>query len=137
MRKYEIVTIVNPDIPDDSVSQTMDKLSRMIQNRGGTVELVKRWGRRKLAYPIKSHTEGHYTLTYFTLEPHLATELDAEINVTEEILRHLIVKTTGPVPVATEAPKAEAASAEPAPGEEGPVSEPGGKERSEELKGEA
>ncbi|MFQ5872908.1 MAG: 30S ribosomal protein S6, partial [Dehalococcoidia bacterium] len=90
MRSYELVTIVTPETADEAVPATTEKVHQLIQNKGGTITDVQRWGRRKLSYAIDHHTEGHYVLTRFTLDPHLMSELDSELRVSEDVIRHLI-----------------------------------------------
>ena len=92
MQSYEIITIVDPQVSDDEVLEATEKLNRLILNKGGTLGRVQRWGRRRLAYPIKRHTEGHYVLTHFVLDPQLTSELSTELQVSEEVLKHMIVK---------------------------------------------
>ncbi|MFQ5933650.1 MAG: 30S ribosomal protein S6, partial [Dehalococcoidia bacterium] len=92
MRDYEIVTIFTPDTADDAVPGTTEKIHQLILNKEGSVGKVQRWGRRRLSYPIDHHTEGHYVVTRFSLEPQLISELDAELRVSEDVIRHLIVR---------------------------------------------
>jgi small subunit ribosomal protein S6 len=56
------------------------------------VDRVDKWGRRKLAYPIRKFMEANYILTRFKLEPKLIKEVETEIKASEEILRYLVVK---------------------------------------------
>jgi small subunit ribosomal protein S6 len=53
---------------------------------------VDRWGKRKLAYPIKTRLEGNYVVTHLRMEPTQTAELEASLRLTEEVLRHLLVK---------------------------------------------
>ena len=53
---------------------------------------VNRWGRRKLAYPISRYTEGDYVLTQFKLDPTQVADLEANLELTEEVIRHLVVR---------------------------------------------
>ena len=59
---------------------------------GGTITDINRWGKRKLAYPIKSFKEGEYYLTQFKIDPSITHELESNLKLTEEILRHLLVR---------------------------------------------
>ena len=93
MPDYELVTIISPEEGDEKVSDILDRIGKLISDRGGTVDEVNQWGKRRLAYPIKKFLEGNYVLTRFKLEPKLIKELEAEIRASEEILRHLVVKT--------------------------------------------
>jgi small subunit ribosomal protein S6 len=89
---YELVAIVSPEVDEEGVSKVMDKVSKSISDRGGMVDRVDKWGRRKLAYPIRKFMEANYILTRFKLEPKLIKEVETEIKASEEILRYLVVK---------------------------------------------
>lgn len=92
MRDYELVVIISPEIAEESVPTTIEKVTQFITAKGGAITEVNQWGRRKLAYPIGKFTEGNYVLTQFKLEPERTTELEANLEISEEILRHLLVK---------------------------------------------
>ena len=92
MSSYEIVFIVSPEVTDEEVPTTVDKVSESINRIGGTVTEIKQWGRRKLSYPIKRFIEGNYVLVRFELEPVLAKELEANLRRSEEVVRHLLIR---------------------------------------------
>ena len=92
MRDYELVMVLNPEAAEDELLATMERVNKFVSERGGTIVEVNQWGRRKLAYPIKHFVEGYYVLTRFTFEPRLAGELEADIRLWEEVLRHLLVR---------------------------------------------
>ncbi len=92
MCDYELVTIINPEVDEEGVSKIIDKVSKSIDDRGGVVDEVAKWGRRRLAYPVRKFMEANYILTRFKLEPKFIKEVEAEIRASEEILRHLVVK---------------------------------------------
>jgi small subunit ribosomal protein S6 len=56
---------------------------------------VEKWGKKKLAYPIKHFLEGNYVLTRFKVSPAQCKELEANLKITEEVLRHLLIKSNG------------------------------------------
>lgn len=96
MRSYELVTIISPEMPDEDIPQTIERVGQLIVGKGGTIDKVQRWGRRKLSYPIKRHLEGHYALTQFTLDPNLTSELESELRVSEDVLKYLLVRIDKP-----------------------------------------
>ena len=59
--------------------------------KNGTLGEVEEWGKKKLAYPINYETEGFYTLINFSSEESFPAELDRVINITDGVLRSLIV----------------------------------------------
>lgn len=92
MRDYELVVILSPELAEEDVPAAVDRLSRLIADRGGEVKDVNRWGRRKLAYPIKTHVEGSYLVTQVRLDPSRTSEVEAGLGISEEVLRHLLVR---------------------------------------------
>jgi len=91
LRDYELVVIISPEV-DEAVDSVVDGVSRFITENGGTVSAVEPWGKRKLAYPIKHFMEGSYVLTRFKLRPKLSKQLEASLQISEDVLRHLLVK---------------------------------------------
>ena len=66
------------------------------------------WGKRKLAYEVKHQKEGSYVLQDFQIGPDRIPELEAALKITEEVLRHLIVrKPERPTPTPVVPPPAE------------------------------
>lgn len=92
LRDYELVVIISPEVADEGVDSLMDNVSRIITQKGGTVDDVERWGKRKLAYPIKHFLEGNYVLTRCKMRPSTGKELEANLRISEEVLRHLLVR---------------------------------------------
>ena len=92
LRDYELVLIISPEVGDEVLDTTIDKVSQFITERGGIISEVERWGKKKLAYPIKHFMEGSYVLSRFKLKPALGKELEANFQISEEVLRHLLVR---------------------------------------------
>ena len=92
MHDYELVAIISPEADEEQVSKIVDKVTESINSRGGAVEEIKNWGKRKLAYPVKKFMEADYILARFKLMPKLIRELESEIGTFGDILRYLVVK---------------------------------------------
>lgn len=92
MRDYELTVIFRPEIAEEEIPAEIEKVSQMISQKGGVVGEVNRWGRKRLAYPIKHCREGNYVLTPFKMDPTTARELDKNLRGSERILRHLLVR---------------------------------------------
>lgn len=92
-RAYEAVLVLDPAIEDgEPLEQVLEKLAGVVQEQGGTVDHLDRWGKRRLAYEIKGRTEGHYILLQFHGEREAARELERACRITDGVLRHLIVR---------------------------------------------
>ncbi|HKB18268.1 MAG TPA: 30S ribosomal protein S6 [Candidatus Dormibacteraeota bacterium] len=92
MRDYEVLYIVRADLEDDKVQDAVKRVNTLIARSGGTIEQTNLWGKRKLAYEVKHQKEGSYVLQDFQLDPNRVPELEASLKITEEVLRHLIVR---------------------------------------------
>ena len=92
MRDYELTVVISPDIAEEDVPAAIERLTTAVSSRGGEVLDVHQWGRRRLAYPISRHTEGNYLITQIKLDPERAHELESGFAISEEVLRHLLVR---------------------------------------------
>ena len=90
--EYELVYIIRPDVADEALEARVDNISQFITAREGVVDDVQKWGKRKLAYAIKHQLEGNYVLTRFKMGPSKCKELDQSLRISEDILRHLLVR---------------------------------------------
>ena len=90
--KYETVFIINPELAEDAVKALAEKFTALIERDGGTVEKVDEWGKRRLAYPINDYTDGIYYVVTFTAPAAVPAELDRVFNITDGILRSIIVR---------------------------------------------
>ncbi|MAF85978.1 MAG: 30S ribosomal protein S6 [Dehalococcoidales bacterium] len=95
LRGYELVYIISPEVAEEKADTIVDNVSQFITGRGGAISNVERWGKRKLSYPIKRFVEGDYVLVKFQFKPSLGTELETNLQISEEILRHLLVRLDG------------------------------------------
>ena len=110
MRDYEVLYIVRADFDDEKVQDAVKRVNTLIERSGGTAERTNLWGKRKLAYEVKHQNEGAFVLQDFQLEPERVPELEAGLKITEEVLRHLIVRKpekAAPAPAPAAPPPAE------------------------------
>ncbi len=91
MNKYETVFVVNSALGEESVKALVEKFTSLISSNAEAVE-IDTWGNRKFAYPIEDLTEGYYVCVNFKSAPEFPAELDRIYNITDGILRSLIVK---------------------------------------------
>ena len=96
MRRYELMLVIRPDAPDDSVQALIDRQTRTIVTSGGQIIKVSPWGRRRLAYKIGPHHEASYFIIVFDAPSEAVAELERGLNITEEVLRHLVTRVDRP-----------------------------------------
>ena len=91
MNKYESIIIVNPNVDEAGLKALEEKFTGLINN-AGKVESVENMGKKKLAYPIKKYAEATYLLFNFEAEPESIKELERVYRITDEILKHIVVR---------------------------------------------
>jgi small subunit ribosomal protein S6 len=97
MRRYESVWVVDGDLPDEEVKSAIDKYTRIITTQGGTLVGMEEWGRKKLAYKIKTASRGYYVLADFAAKPETVKELERNYRIDDRIIRYLTVKKSDQV----------------------------------------
>ena len=90
LRNYEITMAFSLSKGEEAVEALQKKFTDLI-SKNGTLGEVDDWGKRKLAYPINYETEAHYVLINFSSDESFPAELDRVINITDGVLRSLIV----------------------------------------------
>lgn len=108
MRRYELMLVIRPDVPDDRVQAILDRTTRGIAAAEGQVVKVSPWGRRRLAYPIGQYREGSYHIVLFDAPPGAIAELEHALKITEEVMRQLVTHVERPA-LARRAESAESA----------------------------
>jgi small subunit ribosomal protein S6 len=92
MTAYEAVFIVATGQSDEFYTGVVEKYRGVVNNSGGNVTDLDRWDARRLAYEVKGKREGVYFVMNFTSEAASKDELDRIFRITDDTLRHLIVK---------------------------------------------
>jgi small subunit ribosomal protein S6 len=92
VRDYELMVVLTPELDDDGVTATTERVKSLVTARGGEVVDVQPWGRRRLAYPIKRLRDGYYAVAKLKLDPEAAEPLDRSLRLTEPVIRHMLVR---------------------------------------------
>ncbi|MBN1639870.1 MAG: 30S ribosomal protein S6 [Anaerolineae bacterium] len=95
MAKYEVALIIRPELEEEAQQALIEQLSGLLASQGGQVDNVETWGRRRLAYPIRKVNEGYYYFIQGQFPGEVLTELDRVAKLSEDILRHMVVRQDG------------------------------------------
>lgn len=90
LKDYEIVMVFSLSKGEEAVNALKTKFTDLI-SKNGTLGEVEEWGKKKLAYAINYETNGYYVLINFSSDESFPAELDRVINITDGVLRSLIV----------------------------------------------
>src|SRR5256886_8256500 len=91
---YEILLMLDPELPDDRQTEIVARGREGIEGSGGSWGVQDVWGRRRLAYEIDHKAEGVYHLLTFDAEPEALAEVSRVLKITDGVIRHLAVKRT-------------------------------------------
>jgi small subunit ribosomal protein S6 len=92
LRTYELMIITRGNLGEDAVTANVERFTSLIGQLGGTVERVDHWGKREFAYEIQHQREGYYTVIDFQLDGLQLNELDRQLRLADEVVRHKLVQ---------------------------------------------
>ncbi len=92
MRDYELMTIHRPELAEADVEAKVGELESYLSNAGCSVTVRDLWGKRRFAYEIDHISEGYYTVLKFQGEADAIDSVDRMLSLSDEVLRHKIVR---------------------------------------------
>ncbi len=92
IRKYEIMFIVDPNMPDDEIDQLNAQVETLVADGGGEVESIEKMGRKRLAYEIQRNHQGYYVLFVVKATGDIIKEVERRFRVLDSVLRYLTVR---------------------------------------------
>ena len=109
LNQYEIAVLFHPGLEID-LEKGSSKVEKLIKNAGGKIVKTDNWGKRKLAYPIKKQEFAVYVFYTADIPAEKVQAMERELNITDEVIRFLIVKPDLKAMAKAEALKAEKAA---------------------------
>ena len=91
MNKYELTILVHPDLEQD-LNNVIDKVKKIITDNNGVIDSEDNWGKKRLAYPIKKRDFAIYYYFILELPPESLKKISSVLNITDEVIRYLLVK---------------------------------------------
>ena len=92
MTNYEIMFILSTQLTDEEKKASVTLVEETLTKAGAGSVSTEIWGDRKLAYPINKKENGYYVLTTFQMDGTKLTEVETKLNITESVLKYMIVK---------------------------------------------
>jgi small subunit ribosomal protein S6 len=82
--------LVSNQYAENEVKPIIEKVDKIIEEKGGKITLKEEWGKKRLAYPVKNFIYGYYILAEFDLTGEKLAEVDRALRMMNEVLRHQI-----------------------------------------------
>jgi small subunit ribosomal protein S6 len=90
--EYEILLLLDAELPDERQEEIVARASDLIERGGGQFQSHDAWGRRRLAYEIDRKADGAYHLLTFTSDSDTLDEVSRVLKITDGVLRHMAVR---------------------------------------------
>jgi len=91
VKEYELTVLIHPDLEAD-LETPLTKVRDIIKNAGGTIVREDNWGKKKLAYAIDRQDFAVYVYMDVSLPADAPLKISNTYNITDEVLRYLLVK---------------------------------------------
>ncbi|AQQ08627.1 30S ribosomal protein S6 [Sedimentisphaera cyanobacteriorum] len=91
-RLYEALFLVDPALAAGDWTGLVEKITALVEKRSGEIVSLKKWDERKLAYEIQNKSRGTYILVYFNVEPRELSNVERDINLSEDIMRAMVLR---------------------------------------------
>lgn len=89
---YEGMFIISSALTDDARAKALEKVTEEITRRGGEIHKIHDMGRKRMAYEINGHRDGHYYLIYFSVAPTAIVEMKSEYRLMPDLIRLMILR---------------------------------------------
>lgn len=90
--RYELMVIIKPLLPEDVKTKVLSKIEKFVSKASGKIHKTDIWGKRHLAYAIKSHEEGYYVVLDVEMEQANVKEFERSLKLETDVLRYLLVR---------------------------------------------
>jgi len=88
-RIYESTIIINAALEDNDIEAVITRICTYIENHGGQILEVDKWGRKRLAYPINKKYNGYYVHIVFDSLPANIPVFERFLILEDTVIRHL------------------------------------------------
>ena len=90
MKEYELTVLIHPDLEAD-LETPLAKVRDIITTAGGEIVKEDNWGKKKLAYKIDRQDFAVYVYFDVKLPADAPLKISNTFNITEEVIRYLLV----------------------------------------------
>jgi len=90
MKKYELTTLIHPDL-EMNLEPATSKIKALIEENGGKIIKEDNEGKKKLAYQIKGQEFAVYYFYSLELPAAAPAKVSSVLNITDEVIRYLLV----------------------------------------------
>ena len=87
MRKYDLFTIIKPNLDNDEADKVVSRVEEIVKTLGGSVSDCDKMGRKKLAYEVAGFTDGFMVNQVVTLPENKVSEFKRQLKLNDSVIR--------------------------------------------------
>ena len=91
MRTYELTLIIDAQLAPETQEEVIAKFLDLLKSHNVEIVNIEKWGKKKLAYPIRDHQYGHYLMTQFNAAVEIIPQIEHYLKLSPNILRYLLL----------------------------------------------
>ncbi len=91
MKEYELTVLIHPDLEVD-LDTALGKVRDIVTTAGGTISKEDNWGKKRLMYRINKQDFAVYVYMDLELPADAPLKISNVLNITDGVLRYLLVK---------------------------------------------
>jgi small subunit ribosomal protein S6 len=92
--KYDVIYILDPNATAEEALAVSTKIEQIVADAKGSVLKKDDWGKRRLAYMVQKHREGHYVFFHLSITPPTVAEVTRNLRLIEKVIKFSVVKDT-------------------------------------------
>jgi small subunit ribosomal protein S6 len=92
MKIYETGFLLAPNLSEDDAEKLITQMADVVSQREGKMIKLEKWGKRRMAYPIKRFGEAFYVFLHYEGRPDIPLELERRFKQTDGVLRYLTLQ---------------------------------------------
>jgi len=92
-RLYDLIFIVRPDTPEADTDKLISTLEHAAVEKGGKLDKIEKWGRKRMAYRVHKLREGYYVYAVVrSSHGEVVKELERRLKVADPVIKYLTVR---------------------------------------------
>src|SRR6185295_13402197 len=92
--KYDVIYILDPGATAEEMTAVSAKVEQIVADSKGTVLKKDDWGKRRLAYMVNKHRDGHYMFFHLHISTETIAEVTRNLRLMEKVIKFSVVKDT-------------------------------------------
>ena len=94
MKKYDLFTIIKPNLDNDEADKVVARVEDIVKSLGGSVSDCDKMGRKKLAYDLQGYRDGYFTTMIVSLPADAIVEFKRNLKLNENVLRFMFMEVS-------------------------------------------